>query len=105
MPTYTAADAANPATVRAALEAALVSGLAAPHVRFGDCIRAECHAHGWTVRVRESATDQWGPARAYRVTTDQAVAAIVAARTGRKQEHGHCDTLGVLRLHNGPCQR
>lgn len=72
MTAYSAADAANPAIVRAALETALVSGESRPRVTFGPLTVALDNAGTWTLMG-------W----AVNLTTDQAVAAIVAARTGR----------------------
>ena len=73
-------NASQPAIVRAALDAALVSGEPRPRVTFGLAGNARIAAllgkdGAWYV----AQGNQWWQD----LTTEQAVAAIVAARTGR----------------------
>ena len=80
MTAYTAADASQPAIVRRALDAALVSGDPYATVKLGPIIAyVDTRGGGtWTVRVDKSIIPT-----AYARTTEQAVAAIVAARNER----------------------
>lgn len=77
MTAYTAADASQPAIVRAALDAALVSGVARPALDFGP-IYVRMTMSGYWVVIAPLLVET------HYKTTEQAVAAIVAARNERK---------------------
>ena len=81
------ADASQPTIVRAALDAALVSGDSRPRVTFGRTLDNGQPAHN-TLTAQLGARDMWHVRIgdyyvAQYLTTEQAVAAIVAARNER----------------------
>ncbi len=78
----TPTDAKHEATVRRALESALISGVARPDIHFGDALGVWLDSRGsWTVMARESRDRAWLIADTS-LTTDDAIALIVSTARG-----------------------